>query len=367
MSEQYLGEEIAKLNDRKNKEERNKRLTALALAAATVGGLGVYSNTRENNNNNGAAFIEKIDKPKTEWPIPVRQETEDQKENQPIDTIGRDFIKSLAGLLPERQHNQKEKFRIISMAVRNKINRATFRGESEEYERKYFNKLYYDLNYRRSIADKIKKIAEHFKIPVDILATTAALESRFDIRAESGKGAVGLMQLTPDTITEAENLLNKNIDPMNETDSLEAGAIILKKYYKMFGDWGLARVAYAVGPSHLSRFLKKVCPEFKLIKNNELDARSRKILKEKISTGEITLPDLYDMSPDMFQHAFFLSVITKPTLFYLLDQKAHQKPAPAPISDKSRYAKAGLSRPVKIIKPPANLPSNNLSTTRGHR
>ncbi|OGP50412.1 MAG: hypothetical protein A2Y79_05805 [Deltaproteobacteria bacterium RBG_13_43_22] len=72
-------------------------------------------------------------------------------------------------------------------------------------------------------------------------------ESRFDPRAVSPKGAVGLMQIDPDT---ARELGIK--DPFNPKHNIDGGARYLKEMLDAFeGDQRLALAAYNAGPTRV--------------------------------------------------------------------------------------------------------------------
>lgn len=328
----FPGEHVKRIRQEEIDARRRRRISEIAIATALAGGAIYHVATKDEQPTRSFTTDTNSDE--------NNENKEDEDIDFPTDTISRDFKNSLKDSLPERRRNQLKKFKLITEAINGRINSGTFKGDREEDKRRYFFRLYNNLDYRKSILLQIKAVAALHRIPVDILSATIALESGFETKAESKKGAYGLVQLMPNTKEEAEKMLGRKIDPKDIMDNLEAGAVILNKYYKMFGDWGLARVAYAVGPSHLSRFLNKICPEFKLFNKNELDVKSRELLRKKMNSGEITLPDLYDMSPEMFQHAFLLSVITKPTLFYLQDKENHKPSTPPAVGNNSKFAEA---------------------------
>lgn len=73
-------------------------------------------------------------------------------------------------------------------------------------------------------------------------------ESGFDPDALSKRGAIGLMQLMPDTAREM------GVDPRSPTQNIHGGVAYLAQMIKRFGDIRLATAAYNAGPGAVSRF-----------------------------------------------------------------------------------------------------------------
>jgi soluble lytic murein transglycosylase-like protein len=82
-----------------------------------------------------------------------------------------------------------------------------------------------------------------------LLEAIAYVESRFNTKAVSPKGAVGMMQLMPAT---AEEL---GVDPHNPEENARGGADYLRKMVTMFGNnVELAVAAYNAGPSAVLKY-----------------------------------------------------------------------------------------------------------------
>lgn len=79
-------------------------------------------------------------------------------------------------------------------------------------------------------------------VPEDLFLRLVMQESRFNAKAKSHKGAIGLAQLMPGTA----KLLG--VDPNDPQQNLEGGARYLMQQYKKFGSWRLALAAYNAGP-----------------------------------------------------------------------------------------------------------------------
>lgn len=106
-------------------------------------------------------------------------------------------------------------------------------------------------------ADLIAAAARANDLPEALLHAVVQAESRYDPNARSGAGAMGLMQLMPDTAKEMG--VTNALDP---ADNLDGGARYLKRMMKLFdNDVALAVAAYNAGPDAvLSR--GRVIPPF---------------------------------------------------------------------------------------------------------
>ncbi|HEY8571590.1 lytic transglycosylase domain-containing protein [Phenylobacterium sp.] len=98
------------------------------------------------------------------------------------------------------------------------------------------------------VARAIHTSAVRHGVPVELVAAVAWQESRFRQNAVSSAGALGVMQLTPDT---ADTL---KVDPHSLEGNVDGGAKYLAKLLKRFGDTRLALAAYNAGPNSVKRF-----------------------------------------------------------------------------------------------------------------
>lgn len=92
-------------------------------------------------------------------------------------------------------------------------------------------------------------------ISPDLLEALVAIESGFNVRAVSPKGAQGLTQLMPAT---ARSLGVS--DPFDPLQNLRGGARYLAQMLARFGDVKLALAAYNAGPGAVERFGRQVPP-----------------------------------------------------------------------------------------------------------
>lgn len=103
----------------------------------------------------------------------------------------------------------------------------------------------------------INEVAAEVRIAPALLHAVIATESRYNTGALSPRGAIGLMQLMPDTA-----LRFGAPDPYNPRDNVLAGANYLKFLLKLFGnDMELALAAYNAGHGAVMRAGNRV-PEY---------------------------------------------------------------------------------------------------------
>jgi len=104
------------------------------------------------------------------------------------------------------------------------------------------------------LAPAIREAAHRHAVPVDLLTAVIAVESGFDERAVSGKGAKGLMQLMPDT---ARRFGVKDVFAADQ--NLRAGAAYLRTLMNQFPeDLQLALAAYNAGEGAVLRAGRRI-------------------------------------------------------------------------------------------------------------
>ncbi len=121
----------------------------------------------------------------------------------------------------------------------------------------------------RAVADTLQRFEPEFRhaaddsgLPPELLLAVVMEESGGDPRAESPKGARGLMQLMPAT---AEEL--GVADPAHPGQNLQGGARYLARLLDKYdGDLDLALAAYNAGPGNVDRAGRKI-PDFRETRN----------------------------------------------------------------------------------------------------
>jgi soluble lytic murein transglycosylase-like protein len=98
------------------------------------------------------------------------------------------------------------------------------------------------------LRDDFVAAARATRLPLGLLAAVAFVESRFSVGAESPAGAVGVMQLMPET---ADSL---HLDALKLSSNVLGGAVFLRQLVSHYdGDFNLALAAYNAGPAAVDR------------------------------------------------------------------------------------------------------------------
>lgn len=94
----------------------------------------------------------------------------------------------------------------------------------------------------------INRIAQEYEMERALIHAVISVESAYQVEAQSPKGALGLMQLMPNTA------LYLGVNPHQVEDNLRGGVRYLKEQLQAFKrlDWALA--AYNAGPQNVLRY-----------------------------------------------------------------------------------------------------------------
>jgi hypothetical protein len=106
------------------------------------------------------------------------------------------------------------------------------------------------------LADLIGHHARHNQVREDLVRAVIAVESAFNPRARSPKGAMGLMQLMPETarLYDVER-------PYDPAENIRAGVAYLRALLDRYqGNEELALAAYNAGPGAVDRYGQRVPP-----------------------------------------------------------------------------------------------------------
>lgn len=118
-------------------------------------------------------------------------------------------------------------------------------------------KSFFPLEYEKSIIE----YSEMYNVDPNLVAAVINTESKFVVDASSTKGAIGLMQIMPDTgkwIAEKLELSNFNEEIIADPEiNIRMGTWYLKKLSEDFnGDYILVLAAYNGGPGNVTKWLE---------------------------------------------------------------------------------------------------------------
>ncbi len=107
---------------------------------------------------------------------------------------------------------------------------------------------------RTEIGGAIAEAAHRFGLPERWIRAVMRVESAFQPRAVSHAGAMGLMQVMPQTYAELRGRYGLGADPYHPRDNILAGAAYLREMYDRFGAGGFL-AAYNAGPARYEQHL----------------------------------------------------------------------------------------------------------------
>ena len=103
-------------------------------------------------------------------------------------------------------------------------------------------------------AGLIAEASTRFAVPASWIRAVMQVESGGDERATSPRGAMGLMQLMPETWVELSVRYRLGLDPFDPSDNILAGTAYLKEMHARFGSAGCL-AAYHAGPARYEQHL----------------------------------------------------------------------------------------------------------------
>ena len=118
-------------------------------------------------------------------------------------------------------------------------------------EREFFYPLKYEA--------LVREYASKYDLPEGLVYGIIKTESGFDAAATSSAGAVGLMQLMPDTYAWLCGITGEEYDPANLRDprsNIRYGCLFLSQLFKQFSDTDTVLAAYNAGQGTVIKWLQ---------------------------------------------------------------------------------------------------------------
>ncbi len=100
----------------------------------------------------------------------------------------------------------------------------------------------------------VSEASQLFGIPASWIRAVMRLESAGDVRSVSPKGAMGLMQIMPETWAGLRARYGLGADPFDAHDNILAGAAYLRELHDRYGELGFL-AAYNAGPARYEKDL----------------------------------------------------------------------------------------------------------------
>ncbi len=114
--------------------------------------------------------------------------------------------------------------------------------------------------YPMEYAAHVSVSAERFGMPAGLVYAVIKTESNFNSAAVSDAGAVGLMQLMPDTfLWLTDDILYEHLEPgmlYDPESNIRYGTAYLARLYDRYGNWQAALAAYNAGPGTVDEWLE---------------------------------------------------------------------------------------------------------------
>lgn len=112
----------------------------------------------------------------------------------------------------------------------------------------------------RNYLELVCAASREFEVPVSLVLAVIRTESNFRKNSVSEAGAMGLMQLLPETfLFLAEEKLEEKVatsDLFDPSVNIRYGTYYLSYLYDRFGDWQTALAAYNAGEGHVAEWLE---------------------------------------------------------------------------------------------------------------
>ncbi len=113
--------------------------------------------------------------------------------------------------------------------------------------------------YPKEFSDFVSKYSEMYSVPENIIYAVIKVESGFESDAVSNKGAIGLMQITPETfdwLLTKEPYENASHELLYTPEiNIRYGTLFLSMLQGEFGSWETSYAAYNAGRTRVKKWL----------------------------------------------------------------------------------------------------------------
>jgi soluble lytic murein transglycosylase len=163
----------------------------------------------------------------------------------------------------------------------------------EQTEPSWYLRLRYPLEYEHIVRGH----AEQYDLDAALLAAVIYRESKFDADARSSSGAIGLMQLLPDTAEGIAQLTGGSrfeVDDLYDPEiNVRYGSFYLRRLLRKYEDERLALAAYNAGQANVDEWIAEgreeiPFPETREFVDNVLETRE---LYARAYADELALDD----------------------------------------------------------------------------
>lgn len=116
------------------------------------------------------------------------------------------------------------------------------------------------LTHPKDYSQYIELYAEKYQIPPHVVYAVIHVESEFNSSAVSSAGAVGLMQMTPQTFSWlTHDILGEHLQEgmlYDPETNIRYGTYYLSRLHNRYGDWSVTLAAYNAGPTTVDQWLE---------------------------------------------------------------------------------------------------------------
>ncbi len=112
--------------------------------------------------------------------------------------------------------------------------------------------------YPQEYSAYVSEYSDRFGVPEHIIYAVIKVESDFTSNAVSSAGAVGLMQITPDTFSWISMLMKRSEDTgmlYDPETNIEYGTYLLSYLYMRYNRWDTVFAAYNAGMARVDQWL----------------------------------------------------------------------------------------------------------------